>query len=456
MNGFGKIFVGRVGALLLLACAVGCVSVDEDVVAARLAIEAGRPEDARAWSANLATNSIYSTRLGAVEAGRVASLAGDSVAAEAWYRRAIDSAVARDEGEPKLTLRDAANTALAATVTDDRTREYYLAPYEINMALYGGILAQLQNGKKDDALADARLSVYVQDQLAKTYGEDLAKEDASDDAQAKCASDQVCARETTALREMMRASRNSWENALLWYLTGVLFEADGDGETALQSYRKALACQETNPVFAAAVTRLEAPARATDAAGKTAKLVVFYEEGLVPLRESVKIPVPIYTAMSIDLPRYADTAAYAPPSVAVSGVSALRAATPALDVQALAARDLSEALPGIVTRNITRAAVQAGAQAAVNAAGNEYAKLAVLLVNATASALRRADTRTWATLPKGVQVWEEDAMTPGTYALGFAVGGETRLVPVTLQAGDVKIVVVSHVGALWRVATASA
>ncbi len=453
MNRFGKIVCSRAVALLLVACMVGCVSVDEDVVLARTTIEEGRPEDARAWSASLATNSVYSTRLGAVEAGRVASLAGDSVAAEAWFRRAIDSAVARDEGEPKLTLRDAANTALAATVTDDRTREYYLAPYEINMALYGGILAQLQNGKRDDALADARLSVYVQDQLAKTYGEDLVKESASSDEKATRASGQVCASETAALREMMKATRNSWENALLWYLTGVLFEADHDRETALQSYRKALACQETNPVFASAVSRLESPARATSG---TAKLVVLYEEGLVPMRESVKIPVPIYTAMSIDLPRYADTSAYAPSHVAVSGASALRAATPALDVQALAARDLSEALPGIVTRNITRAAVQAGAQAAVNAAGNEYAKLAVLVVNATASALRRADTRTWATLPRGIQVWEEDAMTPGAYELGFAVDGETRLVPVTLQAGDVKIVVVSHVGALWRVATASA
>lgn len=438
---------------LLLVALVGCVSVDEDARAAREAVRAGAPAQAVAWAETVAAESVYSKSLGTVEAGRLALLAGDSAKAERWFRAAVDSAVDRKESSPDIKLGDVGNTVLAATVTDDRTRTYYLAPYEINLALGYGILAELMNGKREDALVDARLAVYIQDSLAKTYGVDLQKAAASSDAQATSAGARVCADQSAALREMMAATRNSWENPVLWWLTGALFEADGETEMAGQSYRKAAACRPDNPVFAKAAARADANVR-TPARG-CAKLLVLYEEGLVPQRESLKIPVPIYTAMSIDIPTYGDKTAYRPNAVAISGLTNLVAAAPALDVRALAARDLDERLPGVVVRNITRAAVQAGAQAAVNANGNEYAQLAVFAANAVVSAMRRADTRSWVTLPDGQQVWSEDAMPPGAYKLGVAVNGRTISVPVTLAAGDVKLVWIADCGARAQTAVVS-
>lgn len=432
---------------------VGCVSVDEDARAAREAVRAGAPAQAVAWAETVAAESVYSKSLGTVEAGRLALLAGDSAKAERWFRAAVDSAVDRKESSPDIKLGDVGNTVLAATVTDDRTRTYYLAPYEINLALGYGILAELMNGKREDALVDARLAVYIQDSLAKTYGADLRKAAAAADAQATSAGARVCADQSAALREMMAATRNSWENPVLWWLTGALFEADGETEMAGQSYRKAAACRPDNPVFAKAAARADANVR-TPARG-CAKLLVLYEEGLVPQREALKIPVPIYTAMSIDIPTYGDKTAYQPNAVAISGGTNLVAAAPALDVRALAARDLDERLPGVVVRNITRAAVQAGAQAAAHANGNEYAQLAVFAANAVVSAMRRADTRSWVTLPDGQQVWSEDAMPPGAYKLGVAVNGRTISVPVTLAAGDVKLVWIADCGARAQTAVVS-
>lgn len=436
--------------LILLATFAGCVSLDENVRVAREAVLAGTPEAAVCWGENLATNSVYTKNLGKVEAGRLALLSGDSSRAEFWFRAAVDSAVDRKEKDPDIKLGDMGNTVLASTVTDDRTREYYLAPYEINLALTYGILAELMNGKREDALVDARLSVYIQDSLAKTYGEDMKKAAATDDAKVTSAGEDICEDQSAALREMMASTRNSWENPVLWWLTGALFEADGDLEMAWQSYRKAAACRPDNPVFALDAARADkGKGQATPASDK-AKLLVVYEEGLVPQRQSLKIPVPIYTAMSIDIPAYGDKSAYSPGAVAISGLTNLVAAAPALDIRALAARDLNERLPGVIVRNITRAAVQAGAQAAVNASGNEYAQIAVLVVNAVASAIRRADTRSWATLPDGQQVWSEGAMTPGDYRIGVSVNGRTVSVPVTLKSGDVKLLWVVDSGQIFR------
>ena len=441
--------------LFLLAAAVGCVSVDQDALNARNAVQAGHAESAVAWGEKLATDSSYSKNLGMVEAGRVRMLSGDFVAAEGWFRKAVDSAIDRKESAPKIKLGDVGNTALASTITDDRTRNYYLEPYELNLALEYAILAQTVNGKKEDALADARLACYVQDNLAETYGADVAKSDAgnTNDKQSK-SSAKVYAEQSAAMADVMAGTRNSWENPVLWWLTGVLFELDGNLEMAGQSYRKANAVRVGNAVFTGAVARVES-GRRSPASGK-ARLVVIYEEGLVPMRTSLKVPVPLYTMMSIDIPKYESTVAYFPARVSISGAKASTPAVPALDVRSLAYRDLDEHLPGVIARNISRAAVQAGAQAAVNlTGGNSYAKLAVFAANTVVTAIRRADTRSWITLPDGQQVWEDGEMDPADYRIGIEVNGRTVTVPVKLGANETKLLWIGDCGTAFRTAVAT-
>jgi len=428
------------------AAACGCVSVDED---ARLAVEslaAGNDAPALKWSADLADDSFYSRNLGTVESGRVNMLAGCYAEAERRFREAVDSAVDRSESSPKLKIGDAADTAMASTVTDDRTREYQLPPYELNLALEYAILAQAINGKREDALVDSRLAVYVQDTLPETYGEDMTKEpDGSSEASRKIVDEQ-----NAVLDEMIAATRNSWENPVLWWLTGVMFEADGQLDMAWQSYRKAKAISPDNAVFAADAARAEKSV--TPPPGK-AKLVVLYDQGFVPQRESLKVMVPIYTAFTVDIPKYPQSV-FAYENVSVSGTGGAGAAVPSLDVRSLAARDLKEQLPGIIVRNITRAAVQAGAQAAVNAAGNEYAQIAVFAGNAIVSALRRADTRSWVTLPAAQHVWVDAAAEPGEKDIAISAGGRTIHAKVPLAPGETRILWVASAGATARGASA--
>ena len=421
----------------------GCVSVDTEARDAVLALGAGNDAVAVSWSAELADESHYSRNLGAVESGRVNLLAGNYAESERRFRAAVDSAVDRSENAPKLKAGDLANTALSSTVTDDRTREYYLPPYEINMAVEQAILVQALNGKRDDALVDARLAVYVQDTLAETYGADMARApDGADESSRKIIDEQ-----SANLEAMIAASRNSWENPLLWWLTGVMFEADGQLDMAWQSYRKAAVTGPDCPLFAADAARAEKSV--TPAAGK-AKLVVVYDQGFVPRRESVKIPVPLYTGFAIDIPRYSD-GPFACSRVAVAGASPAAAA---VNVRSLAARDLKEKLPGIIVRNITRAAVQAGAQAAVNASGNNYAKIAVFAGNAIVSAIRRADVRSWVTLPAVQHVWCDPAMDPGVHEVTLNIDGKALSARVPLAAGETRLLWIADLGGSVRGASA--
>ena len=432
---------------------VGCLSYDKSAENAVTAIASGDAATALKWSGDLAT-SRCSSRLGTVETGRICMLAGSNTLSEACFRRAIDSAIDHAEKDPVVKLGDVAGTAVAATVTDDRSMEYYLSPYEINLALEYGILTQLFNGRRDDALVDARLACYVQDQLGDVYGADLKKgAEASgngrqDDESSKGEVDRIVGEQNAALNEMIAATRNSWENPVLWWLTGVLFEADGDWESAGQSYRRAGMTGVGNPFFEADMARVDAGASGP-AAGR-AKLVVLFEDGFVPRRASLKVPLRIYATMSIDIPTYQGIGAYSPRQVSFAGSKGEVSAALGLNVRSLAGRRLSESMPGIITRNVTRAAVNVGIQAVARNSGNTWVKLGAELVNLIAVVSRRADTRSWVTLPDAQYVWCDGDMSPGDYEFGITVDGVSSAIPLSLAAGETRILWISNHGGELR------
>ena len=89
----------------------------------------------------------------------------------------------------------------------------------------------------------------------------------------------------------------------------MLFEADGDVEAAVQSYRRAAAINPKNAVFAEALKQGEGEGKTQN--GEEAKLAIIIEDGFVPRKAALKIPLRIYATMSIDIPIYANSEAYA-------------------------------------------------------------------------------------------------------------------------------------------------
>lgn len=425
---------------LLLA---GCLSYDQNAAEAVTALQRGDAAAALKWTEDLA-NDGTSERLAVVEAGRIGMLSGSNTLAEVCFRKAIDSAIDHSEKDPVIKLGDVAGTAMAATLFDDWSMEYYLSPYEINLALEYGILAQLMNGKREDALVDARLSCYIQDKLASEYGADLQRQVDSAEEKNRGEVNRIVDEQSNALNEMIANTRNSWENPVLWWLTGLLLEADGDNEAAGQSYRRAGTTGAGNPFFEADMRRADTGERTP--APNRAKLAVIFEDGLVPRRAALKIPLKIYALMSIDIPTYLKVGAYVPRSISIAGASGMKSAAMGLNVRALAAKGLSEKMAGIVTRNVTRAAVNVGIEAVGRSSNNKNVKLAAGIVNLILVASRKADTRSWVTLPDAQYVWCDEQMEAGDYQLAVDVGGVTSVVPISLAAGETKLLWLADYG----------
>lgn len=459
-----------VAAGLCLLAAAGCVSTNVGVDKALSSLRAGQDAPALAWSEGL-KDSIYSTRLGYVETGRVRMLSGDFLGSSTNFSAAIDSVMQKTENGPTIKLGDVGATVMAGTITDDRTRAYNVPAYEFIQALHYQMLDDLFLGQPDAAAVEARRAVFAQDAIAEKYGKDVRDAQAKAERQDRAQLGRVDA-QMRGMDPVIQLSRSSFENGLAWYLCGVLFEQERDQANAALSYRKAWELTPGNPYVQRDFLRLAQTQDAEAFKGLVAQagidpktlvrpatgIILIVEEGFIAQRQSVKIPLPIpgvNTLTSVDFPVY-QAPAFSPVALEIReqnqtcGLSAQ-----AVSLQSLAYRDLKEKIPGIVVRNVTRVATRVAAQAVANQGGDAL-KYSVMAFNVISTIINKADTRAWYTLPMVSQLYR-GGIAPGEHVLELRnpANGLVTSFPVKVAEGETRIIWVADLGGNARVATAS-
>ncbi len=189
--------------------------------------------------------------------------------------------------------------------------------------------------------------------------------------------------------------------------------------------------------------------------------MVLYEESLISERQAEKVPVPIpdfqgtITMISIDFPYYSDPAYTAAPLTLAADGTELGVAEPAVYLQSLAYRDLKEKMRGIIVRNVTRAVTKIAAQQVANQ-GNGYTKYGMMAFNAISSAAATSDTRAWYSIPMDTQLYR-GSITPGSHTLECRspLSGEPMTIPITVAAGETRVVWIADTGGIAVAATAS-
>ncbi|MEI7900278.1 MAG: hypothetical protein WCK89_08490 [bacterium] len=455
-----------------LVSATGCVSTNVKVDQALSSLRAGDDPTALVWSEKL-KQSVYSKQLGYLETGRIRMLSGDFWGSSTNFAAVIDTVIEKTENGPVLKMGSVGATVMAATVTDDRTRTYDVPAYEFIQSLHYQMLNHLFLRNLDAAGVEARRAVFAQDAIAEKYGKEVqdARDQSAGSSKNAAAFSKVDA-QMQGMAPVIEMTRSSFENGLAWYLCGVLFEQQDDISNAALSYRKAWELVPGNPHVQKDFLRLIRTQDAEMFKGLVAQagvdpktlvrnrteVILIVEESFVSQRQSVKIPLPIpgvNTLTSVDFPIYQDPA-YAPMALDVRekevscGLSAQ-----ALSLQSLAYRDLKEKMPGIVIRNVTRAATRIAAQEVANHA-NDYAKYGVMAFNAVSAVINKADTRAWYTLPMSSQLYR-GGVAPGEhlFELRNQVTGFVTRFPVTVAEGETRIIWVADIGGNARIATTS-
>jgi len=269
------------------------------------------------------------------------------------------------------------------------------------------------------------------------------------------------------LDQMAGTVKYSFQNAATFYVSAVIWEMLGERNDAYIDYKKALEIYPDNPFLQQDVVRIgkrlgmredlddyakrfpdaaKTPADGADDLKGKGRLVVVYEEGLVPKKTELSIPYPLPGADSIGvvaLPGYTETPPPPVPAEVKAGGKSLGSTAPICNVAALAARALAEQMPGILTRQLARAVAKGAAANAADNSGNDFAVFAVLMYNVLSE---QADLRSWLTLPAHIQVlsaWVE----PGAQPVALSVPGRAALWSgvVTFKAGKTTFVYVSRI-----------
>jgi hypothetical protein len=400
-----KLYVPAVFLLVGLAFCGGCRTFYQEAQEARHDAMFGTGEIARQRAARMADSTV-NRKLGRFELARLKMLQGDFSGSSAIFAPQLDELFDETNEGPILKKGQIAGNILAGTVADDLAIPYELPPFELLFGLQYQALNSLCLGELDNARVYLRRATAVQEQLKEENEKhvdgnvEVAQGESSDSTKEENAKN-VQTASTQIIEKLSPVAdtvRASYENALAWYLMGLFFAKENDSNADI-AFREAARISPGIAPFA------------KPAPGAGQDVIVVYEEDLVDSQEPIKIPLPFGgTIWSVDFPVYG-APAHVPAQIVVEVGGAMAATcVPVVNVQALAYRNLRDRIPGVVTRNVTRAAVKIAAQQAANhiKTGNSYANIAmmagVFTYNAFSTAISEADTRAWQTVPEHVHL----------------------------------------------------
>jgi uncharacterized protein len=404
----------------------------------------------------------------AMEKGRAAQLRQDYSISRAAFERAIERTQEQDDEAVIAASGAAAQTG--AVMLNDNVIPYRAPSYERTLVHHYQALNYLMDRDLAGASVEVRRANREQEAARKRHEEAArragAKADKGDESTVEGTEDDPSLAQVYAgLNEAAGAVKFSFQNAATFYLSGVTWEMLGELNDAYIDYKKAIEIFPDNAYLRRDVVRLgkrlgmredveafsrrfpdaaDTPAAGAGAYAGKARLVVFYEQGLVPPKTDLTISYPIssWDALgAISLPTYANGGPPPVPAEATLGGSPLGWTEPICNVAALAARALAEQMPGILTRQVARAVAKGVSTHAAKEAGGEWAGLAMTIFNLVTE---NADLRSWLTLPAHVHVlsaWTD----AGERVLGLSVPGAGPIwtQPVTLEEGKTTLVVVS-------------
>jgi uncharacterized protein len=425
-----KVFARCVVASLVLVSAVAMAAHDDlakKVEAARK--KGGMPAAVKTLEASAKSKKDKEGLLYNMELGQLQRLNNDIPASMAALTIA-DNQVKEWE-ESARTNPDKVIGMIGASLISERASAYEGTNYEKVWLTTMLALNRLATGDVDNARVDIkrtheREAVIAQlKEKATAAAEKEAKEKGAEQQTKEIDGYPIDTLNSPEVLEL----KNGYQNALSHYLAGFVYELTNEPSLAAPGYRKAIELKPGSKQLEAGLGGLDArtsPARMR--AQKMTDVLFIVEAGLAPARESQAFTVPVVVpgagnTLSMSYPVVKPSAD--PFLTSVSAGDQKLELSPVADINVMARRELKDEMPGIVTRNITRAVTKGVVQ-------KELTKSAGLFgaaLGAVGSIVtEKADDRIWRTLPGRVYL-----------ARGYLPAGEHKLTVDGRDAGTVKI-----------------
>ncbi|AHE49082.1 hypothetical protein AH4AK4_1624 [Aeromonas hydrophila 4AK4] len=397
-----------------------------------------------------------------LERGRIAWLAGQDAISKQCFA-AADSRLAWEDNQARYRLSQGLAQA-GSLLTNDQTMAYRAPDYERTMLHHYLALNYLQRGDAEGALVEVRRANQVQERALKARADEVRKaKEKSEESEAEGEMRQLMSRGAPELDRLIGQVKNGFQNAYTFYFSGVLYEAAGDLNDAWVDYQRGYQIAPDNQSLQDALLRLARLRGSPDELKETEKkvgrkapplakdqgqLVVLFEDGLIPARREIFLPLPISTSsgdfrtFTVAVPYYDNRASDTGPLTVSVGKQAGRTSS-LVRLEALAAKDLQERLPGMLTRQALRLVAKEQLRRSAAKEGGDVGNILVGIFNTLSE---RADTRSWLTLPAEASSWQ-GVLPAGEVQLQLGAGSAMRTLPLTVHAGRTTLVWVQRLGA---------
>nr|WP_075707943.1 hypothetical protein [Vibrio panuliri] len=345
------------------------------------------------------------------EKGRVYLLNNNAQQSQSSFELS-DQAIRREQDKATVSITDTA-TSIGSLAVNDNLNIYYPADYELGfLHLYLG-LNYVKENKLDDALVEMRRANQVQERAR------AERERQLENAQSEMESQGLTPNLGSVLAKYPDAGKKlqAVQNAYLMYLSALLYETDGDLNSAYVDYRRALAVMPDNRAVIDSTMRTARRLGMSDdlrllqqrygkaqanQAGK-ARVIIIQEQDTVEAMQDWRLSLPLYDSRgngalySLALPYYAPSQNVTLPPLRLNN-STVQSELLA-DVNLMAQQDLSERMPSIILRQALR--VVAKDRIRKEAASKD--DVGNLLFNVWNTLTEQPDTRSWQTLPAAVR-----------------------------------------------------
>lgn len=342
-----------------------------------------------------------------MERGRIAQVLGNFDYSQKDFAASMEQLRINDE-KAHISASGVGSNFAAAAVNDNAI-PYSGSGYERVMLHHFQAMNYVKKQDLEGAGVEVRRANAEQETALKDFEGDIDK--AKKDAEEKKVESTNSAVETqyAQMDEVAGKVKNSFQNAYTFYLSGFIYELNKQYNDAYIDYKKALEIYPENTYLQKDVLRLAAALdmREDVAALKerfklspekiyseNGELLVVYEDGFVPQKQEVKIPIPIPSVglMAIAFPIYKEQwTPQIPLNISINSES-LGATEPICDFRALAVKALKEQIPAIVVRQAVRAVAKGAASVAAK-------KLVISSASALSEHLRLVPTITQARMP---------------------------------------------------------
>jgi len=460
---FKRVSRGRRTVVTLLCCGwlASCASLHNLLVpytaqmqASRQALLVGDLERAE----NALPGHAEESLLMALEAGRVAFVRGHWDDSRHHLAKAIEL-LEEQERQARFRVTQGLEQT-ASLLSNDSVTEYQAPAYERVMVHHYQALNFLFLGDLEGALVEVRRANLVQEAALKARENELSAAALQRNQQLT----RTLARSELQLPSMERISgdlKSSFQNAYTFYTSAVLYELAGSPADAYIDYQRAYEIYPDNVYLQDDLLRLARQLGMAedlrrferqfgrvpvDLSANQGQLLVLYESGLVPARQSTDLTLPVqhgdgsWSWFRIALPVYRDSGLPAPP-LTVQVDDAEGQSAPIVDLSRMCAKALEEEYPAILSRQVLRVLSKEQLRRAAQQGAGEWGNVLSNLYNVLSE---QADTRSWLTLPHSAQIWRSQVAS-GNVELQLDGGRERQTVPVVIHPRRVSLVLVLEV-----------